>query len=200
MGRGLSLSTWVLLAYGALAALGATLAVAFGGGLFTRPAWLDLTGAEAIGASIVLGVCGAVLAVIVTRALFRRAQWARALHDSLRPIVSGRDDGTLWLMAVASAVGEEVFFRGFLSVTVGVWLSSLAFGVLHQVRGAGRYGWAVSAFAMGLFFAVLYALTGQLVGCIVSHALVNAVNLRYLRDNDLHPKPRKLGGLLGQQS
>lgn len=194
----LSLSGWVVLAYGALGVLGATLSVAFGGSPFTRAAWLEMTPTEGVVASLVLGACGAVLALIVTRVLVRRARWGRALHEALRPLVSGRDDSTLWLMALTSGVGEEIFFRGFLSVTVGIWLSSLAFGALHQVRGAGRIGWAASAFAMGLFFASLYALTGQLVGCIVAHAIVNAVNLRYLRDHDVRPRVRKLGGLLQQ--
>jgi len=192
------LTSWVLLAYGGLGALGATLAVAFGGGAFTRESWLSVSGFEAVGASLLLGVCGATLAIMATRLLFQRARWARALHDKLRPLVSTESDGVIWFMAIAAAFGEELFFRGFLSVTIGVWLSSLAFGLLHQVRGAGRFGWAGSAFAMGLFLSVLYALTGQLVGCIVAHAMVNVVNLQYLRDHDPHPKPRKLGGLLKQ--
>lgn len=193
----LSLSGWVVLAYGVLGAVGAALATALGDGPFTRHAWLEMSPGEAVTTSIALGACGAALALIVSRVLVRRASWARALHEALRPLVSGRDDGTLWLMALASSAGEELFFRGFLSVSLGLFLSSLAFGALHQVRGAGRIGWAASAFAMGAFFGALYALTGQLVGCIVSHAIVNVVNLRYLRDHDLRPAPRRaLGGLL----
>jgi hypothetical protein len=194
------LTSWVLLAYGAFGALGAILAVAFGQSPIVRAPWLEVFGVEAALASIVLGVCGAALAVILTRVLFRRTKWARALHDKLRPLVRHEDDAVIWLMAIASSIGEELFFRGFLSVTIGVWLSSIAFGLLHQVRGAGRFGWAGSAFTMGLFLSLLYALTGQLVGCIVAHAIVNVVNLHYLRDHDPHPKPRKLGGLLKQQS
>jgi membrane protease YdiL (CAAX protease family) len=192
------LTSWVLAAYGALGALGAFLAMAFGQSPFTRTPWLEVSGIEATLASLVLAVSGAALALIVTRILLRRTKWARALHDKLRPLVRFEDDGVLWLMAIASSVGEELFFRGFLSVTIGIWLSSIAFGVLHQVRGAGRFGWAGSAFAMGLFLSLLYALTGQLVGCIVAHAIVNVVNLQYLRDHDPDPKPRKLGGLLKQ--
>ena len=194
------LTSWVLAAYGALGALGAFLAMVFGQNPIMRAPWLEVSGVEAALASLVLGACGAALALILTRLLFTRAKWARALHDKLRPLVRHEDDAVIWLMAIASSVGEELFFRGFLSVTIGIWLSSIAFGVLHQVRGAGRFGWAGSAFAMGLFLSVLYALTGQLVGCIVAHAIVNVVNLHYLRDHDPHPKPRKLGGLLKQQS
>jgi membrane protease YdiL (CAAX protease family) len=192
------LTSWVLAAYGALGALGAFLAIAFGQSPIMRAPWLEVSGFEAALASLVLGVCGAALALILTRVLFTRARWARALHDKLRPLVRFEEDGVLWVMAIASSIGEELFFRGFLSVTIGIWLSSIAFGVLHQVRGAGRFGWAGSAFAMGLFLSCLYALTGQLVGCIVAHAIVNVVNLQYLRDHDPHPKPRKLGGLLKQ--
>jgi membrane protease YdiL (CAAX protease family) len=192
------LTSWVLAAYGALGALGALLAVVFGQSPITRAPWLEVSGVEAALASLVLGICGAALALILTRVLLTRAKWARALHDKLRPLVRFEEDGVLWLMAIASSVGEELFFRGFLSVTIGIWLSSIAFGVLHQVRGAGRFGWAGSAFAMGLFLSSIYALTGQLVGCIVAHAIVNVVNLQYLRDHDPHPKPRKLGGLLKQ--
>lgn len=188
--------SWVVVGYGALGALGASLSLAFGGAPLTRTPWLHESPLEGVVASLVLGVAGAALTIIVTRALFRRARWARALHGELRPIVSGEGGGVLLLMALASSVGEELFFRGFLSVTVGVILSSLAFGALHQVRGRGRIGWAASAFVMGVFLSLVYGITGQLVGCVVAHAIVNVVNLQYVRDHDPNPKPRKLGGLL----
>ncbi len=198
--RGRGLVGWVMVGYAALAALGATLSVALGKNPITREPWLETSGLESVLASLVLGVAGAALAIIMTRTLLVRTNWARVLHGKLRPLVTGRDDSVLWLMAIASSVSEELFFRGFLSVTIGVWLSSLAFGVLHQVRGTGRFGWAGSAFAMGLFLSVLYALTGQLLGCIVAHAIVNVVNLQHLRDHDPNPKPRRLGGLLASRS
>jgi hypothetical protein len=196
-----SLRAWVVVGYGVLALVGACAAMALRGGVFTRAPWLAVGGLEGAITSLVLGASGAALALIVTRVLFRRARWARALHDTLRPLVSGRGDGLLWTMALASGVGEEIFFRGFLSVTIGVWLSSLAFAVLHQLRGrrarAASLGWIGSAFAMGLFLSVLFALTGNLAGCILAHVAVNVVNLQYVRDHDPNPpKPRKLGGLL----
>jgi membrane protease YdiL (CAAX protease family) len=51
---------------------------------------------------------------------------------------------------------------------------------------------------MGLAFASLYKLTGSLAGPILAHVTVNAVNLRYLRDNDPEPKAKPLGGLLSR--
>jgi len=150
-------------------------------------------------ASLLLGGAFAALVLIVTRRLLQRASWARALHSKLRPFIRDADDAAIGLMALASGVAEEIFFRGFLSVVIGVWLSSLIFGALHQVRGAGRWGWALSALVVGIGMGLIYALTGQLVGCIVAHVAINAVNLRYIRDNNPDPQPpRKLGGLLRQ--
>ncbi len=195
-GRG-QVASLMALVYVGLGVLGASLALLFGHRPTTRHPWLPTAGAEAVVASLCLGLAGAGLALLLTRALVHRAAWARALHGKLRPFVRDEGSATLLFIALASGIGEELFFRGFLSVTLGVWLSSLAFGALHQVRGAGRWGWAASAFVMGLFLALVYALTGQLIGCIAAHVLVNAVNLRYVRDHDPDPKPRKLGGLLG---
>src|SRR5947209_19416941 len=59
------LSTWVLLAYGALGALGAFLAAVFGHSPIMRASWLDVSNVEAALASLVLGACGAVLALIL---------------------------------------------------------------------------------------------------------------------------------------
>ncbi len=190
---------WVVVGYGALGVLGASLSLASGGGAATRTPWIPESPLEGVVASLVLGVAGACLTILITRLLVRRAAWARALHGELRPLVKGEGSGVIALMALASSVGEELFFRGFLSVTIGVVLSSLAFGALHQVRGKGRIGWAASAFAMGIFLSFVYGVTGQLVGCIVAHAIVNVVNLQYMRDNDPNPKPRKLGGLLASR-
>jgi hypothetical protein len=104
-------------------------------------------------------------------------------------------------MAVASGIGEELFFRGLLAQTIGIVLSSLAFGVLHQVRGQGRWAWAAWATVLGAMLAVLHAMTGQLVGPIVAHVAINAANLRYLRDTAVDPEPpRRLGGLYSPRS
>ncbi len=196
-GSGTRLAAWLALAYGVVGLLGAMLAVVFGQHPFTRAPWLPTSGFEAVAASLLLGVAFAALVIIVTRRLLQRAAWAHALHGKLRPFFRDADDAALWAMAIASGVAEEMFFRGFLSATIGVWLSSLVFGALHQVRGKGRWGWASSAFAVGLGMSVIYALTGELAGCIVAHVLINAINLRYLRDHDPEPRPRrKLGGLL----
>jgi membrane protease YdiL (CAAX protease family) len=145
---------------------------------------------------------GAVLAlatICATRGLVRRWAWARALHADLRPAVRDAGDSALLVLGVASGVAEELFFRGLLAPSIGLVLSSVAFGALHQLRGSAGWLWATWATLMGLLFGVLFLATGSLVGAIVAHAAINVMNLRFLRDTDVEPrKPRRLGGLLGQ--
>jgi membrane protease YdiL (CAAX protease family) len=189
--------TWIALAYSALGAVGALVAEAFGRSPLTTKPWVGEAGPFAAIASLALGGLVAVATVRTTRVL-GRAGWARALHADLRPIVHGLGDGEILVMALASGVGEELFFRGCLTPLLGVLLSSVAFGVLHQVRGRARWAWAGWATVMGVAFATLYELTGHLAGPIASHVAINLVNLRYLRDHDPDAKPRALGGLLAR--
>jgi hypothetical protein len=189
--------TWIALAYCALGATGATLAEAFGQAPLTTKPWLGQAGPFAAVASLALGGLVALATVRTTRVL-GRAAWARALHADLRPIVHGLGDGEILLMALASGIGEELFFRGCLTPLLGIFLSSAAFGVLHQVRGRARWAWAGWATVMGVAFATIYQLTGHLAGPIASHAAINLMNLRYLRDHDPEAKPRALGGLLAR--
>ena len=83
--------------------------------------------------------------------------------------------------------------------TFGLIASSLAFGLLHQMRGSVRWVWAAWATVMGLLFGALFLATGSLLGALVAHAAINVTNLRFLRDTDVDvPKRRHLGGLLAR--
>ncbi len=188
----------LLAAYGAAGAVATGLSLALGHDPLCCDAWLGTSGAAAVLLSSGLGVCVGATTVAVTRVVVRRAAWGRALHAALRPAVRRTGDMSLLGVAVASAVGEELLFRGLLVPLAGVVLSSLVFGALHQIRGPGaaRYGWMAWATVMGLIFGVLFVTTGSLVGPIVAHLIINAYNLRFLRDNDPSPRRRALGGLL----
>ncbi len=188
---------WNALAYGGLGALGATLAEACGQSPLTTEAWAHTSGWVGLLASLAFGGLIAFVTVRVTRVV-GSARWARTLHLDLRPVAYGLDDTAILLMAIASGLGEELFFRGWLTPLVGVLASSAAFGVLHQVRGRARWAWAAWAAVMGVAFGSVYKLTGNLAGPIVAHVTVNAVNLRYLRDHDPEPKRKSLGGLLSR--
>ena len=127
----------------------------------------------------------------------KRWGWARALHADLRPAVRHAGEGTILVLGIASSASEELFFRGLLTSTFGLIASSLAFGLLHQMRGRVRWVWAGWATVMGFLFGALFLATGSLLGPLLAHAAINVANLRFFRDTDVEPpKPRRLGGLL----
>lgn len=184
--------------YAVVGALSAGVAATLGHDPIACDGWLGASGAAALLLSLGLGVCLGAVTVVATPAVVRRAEWARALHAALRPAVHGTSDWTLLGLAIASATGEELLFRGLLVPTVGVVASSLVFGALHQIRGQGRWGWIAWATVMGLLFALIFRATGSLLGPLVAHAAINHANLRFLRDNDPERRPRPLGGLLNR--
>ena len=185
-------------AYAWVGALAAALAMALGHDPMACNGWLGARGAAALLLSPGAGVCLGAATIAATRAMVRRAGWARALHVALRPAVHGAGNGKLLALSIASAVGEELLFRGLLVPLAGVVGSSLLFGAVHQIRGRGRWGWMVWATVMGLLLAVLFKATGSLAGPLVAHLAINLANLRFLRDNDPAPRARILGGLLNR--
>jgi membrane protease YdiL (CAAX protease family) len=112
--------------------------------------------------------------------------------------VHGAGDAEIAAIAAASASAEELLFRGLLVPVVGVVLSSLVFGAMHQVRGRARWGWMAWATVMGLLFGTTFAMTGSLVGPLLAHTAINHFNLRFLRDHDPSPPGSRLGGLLNR--
>ena len=178
--------------YAVVAVLSAAVAVLLDRDPLSTSSWIGLDGGEGAAWSVAIGAFLAAFTIASTRWIVRRAAWARALHVELRPAVHDVGGVPLALMALASGVAEELFFRGLLTPLVGVLVSSIAFGLLHQVRGRARWVWMAWATAMGLLFALLFELTGSLAGPIVAHVLINGANLRFLRDTDVsfEPEPR----------
>jgi membrane protease YdiL (CAAX protease family) len=182
--------------YVAVGALAAVTAAAFDRNPLTCAGWLGASGPASWLMSAGLGLALAGATITATPFLVRHSPWARSLHGALRPAISGASDGAIFFVAVSSAAGEELLFRGLLVPAIGVALSSLVFGALHQTRGRGRWGWMAWATLMGLLLGAVFAATGSLLGPLLAHAVINGHNLRFLRDHDPTRRPPLLGGLL----
>ncbi|KYF84109.1 CPBP family intramembrane glutamic endopeptidase [Sorangium sp. So ce119] len=172
--------------YLVLAALATALAVGLQDGWpWIHPSpWLSLRPPAALLVSAALGLTLAAGVVVMTRVAVARFDWARRLHADLRPVARELSLGQILLLAGLSSLGEELLFRGLLTPLLGVSLSALVFGLVHQMRGPSRWVWVGWAVAVGAGLGAIFAATGSLVGPLLSHALVNAVNLSYLRDHD----------------
>lgn len=189
----------VLLATYLVVAVGAAVGVLALRGSFDHPEpWLALGPAGAHAWSAAVGLTLGVGVVALSRWLLR-LPIARELAAALAPAVRGFSSAQIVLVALLSSLGEELLFRALLAPYVGVVASSVLFASLHQVRGRARWLWMGFSLLVGVAVALVYRATGSLVGPLVAHALVNALNLHHLRELR-SPRPRRAEGLLSARS
>jgi membrane protease YdiL (CAAX protease family) len=130
--------------------------------------------------------------VFLSRLSVHRFEWARALHRDFRARLGPLGDNESLVLAAASSLGEEIFFRGALLPAVGLLWSNVVFALLHigPVRGREPGGprylpWTVSSFVAGVMFGQLFLWSGDLTGAVVAHFTVNFLNLRHLARREL---------------
>ncbi|MBI4703480.1 MAG: CPBP family intramembrane metalloprotease [Deltaproteobacteria bacterium] len=187
MGGALSAAAWRIAGgYALLAALSVALALALREGvpwIYAAP-WLDLSPGAALATSAGLGLVLSAALVLLTRLCVRRFHWARRLHVELRPVARDLTAPQIAAIATLSSLGEELLFRGLLLPWTGVLPGAVLFGLAHYLPGRSRWVWVAWASVVGAALGAVFALTGSLVGPLVAHAIVNAINLAYLRSHD----------------
>jgi membrane protease YdiL (CAAX protease family) len=94
-------------------------------------------------------------------------------------------DVEIVILAVASSVGEEMFFRGAMLPVIGIVGSSAIFALLHIGPKARHLPWTFSSFVIGLLFGAIFMWTGDLTGPVLAHFLVNFLNLRHVAQYEL---------------
>lgn len=105
----------------------------------------------------------------------------RPLVRMLRPHIRGVRTTSLVLLALASGMGEEMLFRGWLQAEVGLVGASLLFGAAHVwSREALPYG--LYAAAMGGLLGGLLVVTHSLWAPILAHALNNVLGFWALKN------------------
>ena len=134
---------------------------------------------------MILGAALGLAIVFVSRLAVHRFEWARSLHREFRSLLSPLTDAEIVVLAIASSVGEELFFRGALMPTVGVWASSAVFALLHIGPRARYLPWTVGSFLAGLLFSELFLWSGDLTGPVLAHFTVNFLNLRHVSNYEL---------------
>jgi membrane protease YdiL (CAAX protease family) len=172
----------------ALLYCGLTVAAAAWGALRGRPNVLLYDGApspESLALGIGAGLAFAALVVFATRWAVHRLEWARALHREFRHLLGPLSGGEILVIAAASAVGEECFFRGAMQPALGPWLASALFALPHIGPGARFLPWTITSFFVGLAMALLFREFGHLGGPIAAHFTINLLNLRYISQHEL---------------
>jgi len=129
--------------------------------------------AFALGAGALAGLLAVGLSELLTRFTLLGESLADLLGESLAGI--GRADALL--LALASGIAEEFFFRGALQPVVGLIWASIIFGACHFLPRRELALWSVYAVGMGFALGGLYEWTGQLLAPIAAHVVVNGINL-----------------------
>ncbi len=102
-----------------------------------------------------------------------------AIDEVLLPTFAGLSRWQIVTASLAAAVGEELFFRGFLQPLAGILAASLAFGAAH-VAGARMVAFGVWAAGMGLILGALVTATGGILASMTAHACYDVLAFNYL--------------------
>ncbi len=148
--------------------------------LWTYEAWIDASRSIRMIVSLACGAAIAIAVIAGTRVLVRRTKWAAGLHTSFRQILGRMSGAEIAFFALSSAFGEELFFRGAMQPSFGLVPTALLFGLAHIGPTRRFIPWTVSAIVVGLVFGLLFAMTGELVGVVLAHALINYENLHFI--------------------
>lgn len=132
-----------------------------------------------IGAGLLL-VCSSFFAIYMGKYWNVFAQLRKTALESLSTLVANLGVGDIVLIAVISGFCEEVFFRGVLQPTVGIFFASAIFAIFHDPFFR-NISYLLFAFLASLLLGALYISTGSLWAPAVCHIVNNLISLFLLR-------------------
>ena len=132
--------------------------------------WLDLG----------LGIGAGLLLLALWWTAERAFPLARELEARLATLLGPLTPAEAVGLALLSGFAEELFFRGAVQGTLGWTAATFLFGLLHSGPGRAFRLWTLFAVLAGAVLGGVMVWRGNLLGPVVGHFLVNAVNLRRL--------------------
>ncbi|MFO0688352.1 MAG: CPBP family intramembrane glutamic endopeptidase [Myxococcota bacterium] len=166
-----------LLFYGAMGVAALLWRMSTPGDSILHPSLEAAARAWPLAPAIGVGVGAGLLALALSELLTRFTDLGRALSDLLAESIGPLGWGDACLLACASGLAEEMFFRGALQAKIGLIGASVLFGAAHFLPRRELVLWSVFAAAMGFALGGLYEWTGQLAAPIAAHVVVNGINL-----------------------
>jgi len=146
--------------------------------MFEFPGWSGFGWNVLVGALLAASVlCGG-------RALKGTFRWARELDQEFRIILSPMTLGGALVLSVGSGIAEETFFRGVMQPVFGLYVTSLAFGLLHYPMNRRLIPWTVIAIVMGFTLGLVYQTTDSLFAVAFAHGLINFFELADIARGD----------------
>jgi hypothetical protein len=114
----------------------------------------------------------------VGRLLARYSRPFAELDARLGKLVGPLDEGQIRLVTLASAVGEEFFFRCAMQDALGFWPTAALFGLAHAGGGRSLGWWIPLAAVFGAAMGGLIVAGFGLLSAAIAHALFNYLSLR----------------------
>ncbi|MEC9477330.1 MAG: CPBP family intramembrane glutamic endopeptidase [Planctomycetota bacterium] len=141
---------------------------------FVRPMNRVLSG---FGIGFGIGVVWASISV----ALPKIWSHARALETRLALIFEGLNAGEVLILAALSSFAEELLFRGLMQPFLGLWVTSILFGMAHWTGDRRLLAWPLISILAGFLLGKLslWQPTG-LSGAIGAHFAINWIGLSRL--------------------
>ena len=159
-------------------------------GVFLRPpGTLHVDSVLALAQGLAVAAVLGAAVVAFSRWSARHSGWGRSLHGEFHAILGGLDARRILLLALLSAGGEEVLFRGVLQPRLGLWVACVLFALLHFPVRRALVPWTAFAFVLGVALGVLTVWSGSLWPAILLHFLVNYFNLHDLAEAPTAPPP-----------
>lgn len=134
-----------------------------------------------LGAAVVAGAVAAAAVIGISELVTARSRIGRRLAIELASVLGPLSIREVAILAAVSGVAEEALFRGALQPRVGLVWASLLFGLAHLVPRRELLAWTAFALVAGFLLGALFEWTGQLAAPVVTHVLVNGVNLYRLQ-------------------
>ncbi|MBU6385428.1 MAG: CPBP family intramembrane metalloprotease [Planctomycetes bacterium] len=146
--------------------------------------WKGILKSFALGASVGLGlaICMQVFSLLPIRSL---QKLDRMVQSQLKTLLGPMGIPELLLLSLSAGIGEELLFRGLiqgwwlsfyenptmLEALPGILVSAVCFGFAHPLSKT----YIAIATLAGLLFGVLYWSTGDLLACVLAHAIYDAI-------------------------
>jgi membrane protease YdiL (CAAX protease family) len=153
--------------------------------------------------SLLVGVLAAAPLLIANHMLWRWTErnpnsvYARFSREIIVPLCERVTPTQALLIGIFSGIGEEVLFRGALTLVLIRWgglelaclVSSIAFAWVHFIGNTKRYGGMIPLYtAVGCVLWLVWFLTESLAAAAATHATYNFLAITWIRHLTLSKK------------
>ena len=122
-----------------------------------------------------LGIGATTLTVGLSLYASQKFLWAKILDIEFQKIFVPLKDWHILLIAVWSGTTEETVFRGIIQPVIGIFPTSLLFGLMHLIPNKVFIPWTLYTIFGGFLFGCLFEIRQNLFPSIITHILVNFI-------------------------